>query len=110
MDFDGKLAVELLIAALAEIDGAERQRRLAPHVRERMPGGSMLARVDPVAEHAHRRVKPLRLAADFRNSRVRLKLPVFPDQNLLFGPAPADPHSRERCESVRPLLQQLSAD
>src|SRR5258708_29822258 len=110
MDFDGKLAVELLIAALAEIDGAERQRRLAPHVRERMPGGSMLARVDPVAEHAYRRVKPLRLAADFRDSRVRLKLPVLPDQNLLVVPAETDADIGERCESVRQLRQQILTD
>src|SRR5260370_21912098 len=110
MDFDGKLAVYLLTAPIAEMDGADGQRRFAPRVPELMPGGSMLACVDRVADHSHRRVKPLRLAADFRDSRVRLKLPVLPDQNLLVVPAETDADIGERCESVRRLRQQILTD
>src|SRR6266404_4761060 len=78
MDFNGKFAVELLVAALAEIDGAERQPCLAPHVHKRMPGGPMLASVDPVSEDAHWRIEPLRLAADCWNGGIRFELPVLP--------------------------------
>ena len=71
--FDRELAVEFRTRTRAEIDRAESERRLAAHLHERVPRRAVFARVDAVAEDAHRRIEPLRLAGDFGDRRIFLR-------------------------------------
>ena len=60
----------------------------------------MFARVDPVAEDAHRGIEPLRHARDFGDRRIFLHLAVLPDEDLLVVPAEANSEVLERREAV----------